>query len=351
TLNAATAAALRDARLMAAGFAPGLAGVDQAIAAGESFSLFGGLGNAFAGEFPDYSDIDVILTSGISEYNALQFQLTGNFTRPAPYIKSLFLQVSYALSRFNAIVGDQDFITGTAFNDDFLNPRAKGPSALDRTHQLTVNSIIELPHGFTLASIWRVNTARPTTPVLPQFGRAGSANEIFFTDLDGDGTTSDILPGAERGSFGRDIQGGDELNERITAFNNNFAGTLTPAAQALVRAGVFTADQLRALGFVVQPIPLAPSNQVENDSFITTDLRISKKTFLYGERVNIEPFVEVFNLFNVANFGQLSGVLGGSPGQINGTVRGTRSNKLGLGSGSFSQGLSRAIQVGLSVSF
>ncbi len=351
TLNAATAAALRDAQLMAAGFAPGLAGVDQAIAAGESFGLFSGLGNAFAGEFPDYSDIDVILTSGISEYNALQFQLTGNFTNPAPYVKSLFLQVSYALSRFNAIVGDQDFITGTAFNDDFLNPRAKGPSALDRTHQLTINSIIELPHGFTLASIWRVNTARPTTPLLPQFGRAGSANEIFFTDLDGDGTTSDILPGAERGSFGRDIQDGGELNERLTVFNSSFAGTLTPAARALVQAGVFTADQLRALGFVIQPIPLAPSNQVENDSFITTDLRISKKTFLYGERIDIEPFVEVFNVFNVANFGQLSGILGGSPGQINGTVRGTRSNKLGLGSGSFSQGLSRAVQVGLSISF
>ena len=74
-----------------------------------------------------------------------------------------------------------------------------------------------------------------------------------------------------------------------------------------------------------------------------------------GERVTIEPAWEVFNLFNVANYdlpGQkLDGVLTGLPGSINGTISEFRPNRAGLGSGSFAQGIPRAMQFALRVTF
>src|SRR4030095_8195537 len=148
-----------------------------------------------------------------------------------------------------------------------------------------------------------------------------------------------------------------KLNQLITSFNNTVGTGLTPAAQSLINAGLFTKDQLIALGATInggQAIGLAPSNQVGMDSFVNTDVRISK-TFGFRERVRFEPMGEVFNLFNVSNFDSpgnpLSGVLDGSVGSINGTTPLNRNNRYGLGSGSFAPGIPRAIQFGIRVGF
>jgi hypothetical protein len=65
--------------------------------------------------------------------------------------------------------------------------------------------------------------------------------------------------------------------------------------------------------------------------------------------------VEVFNLFNFANFdppgNRLSATLSGAAGSINGTTPGVRSNRYGLGSGSFAPGIPRAFQFGIRVDF
>jgi len=47
-------------------------------------------------------------------------------------------------------------------------------------------------------------------------------------------------------------------------------------------------------------LPLVSDNASFNDTFSSFDLRLSK-VFRIGERVKIEPLVEVFNLFNVTN--------------------------------------------------
>ncbi len=349
TLNATAARNARDDALLDAGFPTGLAGVNAAIAAGAT-DIFGGFGDFFPGNFPNEVDgtLSVIDTGGVSEYNALQVRMTGRFGSMGTWLRGGFLDVSYALSRFNGIAVDQDFLSGANFNDDFLNPRNFGPTTLDRTHQLTVNAQVDLPWGFNFSTIATLRTALPATPFLTT--AFGGNDEIFFSDLDGDGTINDFLPGASRGSFGRSIGSISELNALIGDFNSQFAGQITPAGQSLVGAGVFTESQLRQLGFVIQPIAPAPTGQVMNDSFITTDVRIAKNIQI-GERVRILPLVEIFNLFNVSNFAVLSGELGAGSGQINGTTAGERSNKLGLGSGSFSQGLARSVQFGLRVHF
>jgi len=148
------------------------------------------------------------------------------------------------------------------------------------------------------------------------------------------------------------------LNGLISSFNSTVAaGSFTPAGQALVSAGLFTADQLKALGATVRggsPVPLAPSNQVGLDWFANTDVRISK-VFSFHERIKIQPILEIFNLFNIGNYdspgGRLSGTLTGAFGTINGTDPGHRSNRYGLGSGSFAPGIPRAFQFGIRVDF
>ena len=60
-------------------------------------------------------------------------------------------------------------------------------------------------------------------------------------------------------------------------------------------------QQVNAAGGINgNPLPLAPANTRFNDSFSSVDLRLSK-VFRFGERVRLEPIVEVFNLFNTTN--------------------------------------------------
>jgi len=128
------------------------------------------------------------------------------------------------------------------------------------------------------------------------------------------------------------------------------AGTIGPAGQALIQAGLFRPDQLTSLGALLTSIQPAPTDQVSNDSLINTDVRVSK-VFRIKERLTIEPMVEVFNLFNIANYDPLSSSLSGNVGDPNGTGKGQYPTRIGSGSGSFAPGVQRAFQFGIRVSF
>jgi hypothetical protein len=72
--------------------------------------------------------------------------------------------------------------------------------------------------------------------------------------------------------------------------------------------------------------------------------------------LSIEPSVSFYNLFNFANFNipgnVLSGILGGSPGTVNGTTYATGDAvRVGVGTGVFSLGAPRTIEFGLKLSF
>jgi len=339
------------------------AAIDCAIAAGAligNYADFGlGAGSAldgfaFRGQNPNFRGMGIIQPIGLSTYNALTVDLRGRMLKDWHGIKDLTGTVSYALSRFKSTGGDQDFLSGSAFND--APTKFFGPAGLDRTHQLSFGLLTTLP--------WRINvntTTRISSPlaqsVFLSCQDCGAA-EIFMSDLDGDGIIEDPLPGTNRGSFSRDVKDGAALNALISAYNGQVSGgALTPAGKVLVSAGLFTAAQLSALGATFNngvPVDLAPSNQVGLDWFSTTDVRVSK-VFAIKERVKIQPMVEVFNLFNFANYdppgNRLSAFLSGAPGSINGTTPGTRSNRYGLGSGSFAPGIPRAFQFGIRVAF
>ncbi len=281
---------------------------------------------------------EMLFPVGRSVYNGILVELRTKLKDPLPGMKRLNLIASYTLSRFNSAAADQDFVSNAV---DFNNPlHYFGPSALDRTNLISVGAVMDLPWATRVGMTAHYGSAVPITMTLPQ---AGTPGEIFRSDVTGDGTVGDIVPGSNVGSFGRDVKGGG-INNFINAYNNSSAGQITPAGQSLISAGLFTSDQLNALGAVTPTLALAPQGQIgvsplfTFDVHISWELRLTKVLHALPERVVLEPQIALYNLFNFHNydpFGNLlSGVLNGSPGSANGTIKEQRSNLITPGAAS-----------------
>jgi hypothetical protein len=292
---------------------------------------------AFAGINPNVGQNQMLFPIGRSVYNGLLVELKSNLNNPLPGVRRMNLIASYTLSRYVANgdaggAGDGDFVNN-AF--DFNNPlKAFGPNGLDRTHLVSVGAVLDLPWATRLGLTSHYSSAAPLTLTLPQ---AGAPGEIFRTDVTGDGTVGDILPGTNVGSFGRSVKAGG-LNNVISAYNSNDAGKLTPAGQALVAANLFTQAQLVSLGAVTPTLALAPAGQVGMsplftfDAHVSWEIKLAKVMHFLPERVILEPQIALYNLFNFHNYdpfgNEISGVLNGSPGSANGTTRGDRAGAL-----------------------
>jgi outer membrane receptor protein involved in Fe transport len=162
---------------------------------------------------------------------------------------------SYTLSKaFNYANDDQiPFSNGPA---DPTNLQLEyGPTPNDQRHRFTFAGSFDAPWGVRLAPLWTLASAVPVDILLPD----GSAR----------------LPGLQRNAGGRVIRTGAELNEYIARLN-------------------------AAGGVGGQPLPLVSPDARFGDGFNSFDLRVSRP-FRFGERVRLEPIVEVFNLFNVTN--------------------------------------------------
>jgi hypothetical protein len=299
-------------------------------------------GCAFGGNNINFRQMSVLEPVGVSRYQALQAQLTGNLGSWGPF-RRVTTNVAYALSRFTSSAVDQDFLSPAINND--VPTQYYGPAGEDRLHQLGVSLTMDLPAHFKLSTTSYFRSNGPSNVLL---SANGTGADIFTSDLNGDGTVGDPLPGTNRGSFDRDF-GVTGLNKLIAKYDTNFAGAVTPAGQALIDAGLFTPDQLVQLGAVAQFVDQVSANQKNNPLFYTTDLRLSW-VWKVRERLSIEPSVDCFNVFNKTNIeGPLDGTLSGAPGTISGTT--SYFTRVGAGSGSFSSGQPRAFQFGIRVSF
>jgi Carboxypeptidase regulatory-like domain len=369
-LNQAAALNAINATNESFGCADGTAGINCAIAAGATIGDYGnnglasglnylsglpasgvGLtpstGAAFAGINPNLGENVMLFPIGRSVYDGLQVSFRQNMQNPLPGVKAMSLIVSYALSRATSEAQDQDFVN--TVTDQRNIGHYIGPNGLDRTDQLALGGVFDIARGFRLSFTGHFETALPVTLTVPSTGAPG---DIFISDLTGDGTVGDVLPGTNIGSFGRDVKL-SSLNSVISAYNSNVAGHLTPAGQALVNANLFTQAQLVALGGTAQPVAMPPAGQLANDSFMDTALQLS---YLFRpstrfETLTIEPRIGVYNLFNFANYGPLSGVLDGSAGSVDGTTQGLRVNRITLGTGLFGFGSPRAMEWGMQISF
>ncbi len=315
----------------------------------EAYGTHPDSGAAFAGINPWYGSNTMQFPIGRSVYNALQVSFHQRASHLGRLVPNATFSVSYSLSRFESTSYDQDFVG--AGNDNANPLRYFGPNGFDRTHQLSFGTVFTLPHGPRLSFVGHFNSPLPQDLRLQDQGRAG---EIFHTDFTGDGTTGDILPGTNIGSFMRSVSPGG-INKVISAYDNTYAGKLTPAGQALVNGGFFTQDQLVTLGAVMDSVPLAPVGEVGNGWLKVFDMKIAYPIKI-KERVTIEPSFDVFNLFNFANFANspntlISGILTGDAGSANGTVYKDQGNRAGLGSGVFQVGAPRQMEFGIRLTF
>jgi hypothetical protein len=160
-----------------------------------------------------------------------------------------------------------------------------------------------------------IHSPAPMTLSVPDFGTAGSNSAtLFTTDINGDGNSGsstprpDVISTIGVGGMDRTIRNWDDLNRAIDLFNSKYAGKPTPAGQALINAGLITADQLAALGGVVQTIPhVVTTNPWPFQWWYNADLRISRPFHPGKEKVTINPFLDVFNIFNHTGFNTYSG--------------------------------------------
>ena len=323
-------------------------------------------GCAFGGLNPSVPAMPFLQPAGISKYNALDVKLNYQKANPFRGLLSMNAQVSYSYSSFknsgggpyiaNGALGavvnsDQDFILPALDNN---NPnRYFGPSLLNRPNQLSFGMIGYLPWNFETSFIGHFYSGLSLPMIVPGNG----AGAIFRTDFTGDGTTQDPLPGTYNGSFGSQYNG-NTINNAITYYNNHYANQATPAGQVLIQNGLFTLQQLQALGAVAPTVPLAPPGQVNLGNLRDFDLKVgwTYKLEAHAHLISFSPSVTFFNLFNFANFdlppNTLAGGLTGTPGSINGTTAATRiTDRVGAGTGVFQLGAPRAMEFGLAIHF
>lgn len=234
----------------------------------------------------------LITSDGFSRYRALTVRLDKRFSKNFQYT------ASYALSRLEGTAPDSLGIGSTPLVN--RNVKANfGPTALDRTHRLVMNGIVNLPWGFraSLISTWFSS--------LPQNITVGSA------DLNGDGVNGSLLPGSHRGSLGRDVDSVAKLNGLIRQYNSTLAGKPLP------RGGL--SPYLLEL----------PDSTKFGDSFISQDLQLSKVVRI-KERLELEFIGQMFNLFNISN---LVGSAGLPTTPFSGVLTTINANTAGLPTG------------------
>ncbi len=344
-------------------------------------SVLGKQQAAFGGVNPAVGSNVMYFPGGRSKYAGVHLTYHGvSGLNPARRVQRFEFTAAYALSKYKSNVAEPDGSGGdySVLNpaEDYRHPRAYwGAAGLDRTNQFTLIPTADLAHGLRLSTIIHLASPLPLSAFIPQMDGGGVAGEIFRSDISGDGTVGDPLTGAILGSTGR--YSTSKLTKAIAYYDNNVAGKLTPAGQALVNSGLFTQSQLLELGASAplicsnirsqgQVCQGPPEHAATATWLKTIDLRLSRPIQV-TERVKLEPNLSVFNVFNWANYGgagnQLSGVLDGAPGTSLNNSSGpascgasttfctARLDRVLAGSGTYATGAPRQIELGVRITF
>jgi Carboxypeptidase regulatory-like domain len=140
-------------------------------------------------------------------------------------------------------------------------------------HLLNLSGLIDFPGNVQLGIISAMSSRAPVMP------------SITSVDLDGDGTATTQIPGVSYNCFNRGCDKAD-LAAAVTAFNTRYAGKRDARNQTIPQLAL-------------------PTDYEFGDSFSSQDLRVTK-TFNFADTQKLAVFVEVFNVFNVANLGGYS---------------------------------------------
>ncbi len=322
-------------------------------------STIGSPNYAFGGINPNFGNLIADRNLGMSNYRALQVKLLIQRPSLLSWIHASNVIISYALGRLDSTQFDQSFAPAAT---DQVNPRMfYGPNGYDRTSQLSIGGVFHMPWGVMFSTVNHMDSGMPITPTLATVGLG--SGEIFATDWTGDGTTGDIIPGANVGAFNRSLKPA-AMQQVINTYNQAYAGTLTPAGSALVGAGLASTADMKAFGLVMPYAANITPGQLTPGAFWDSDVKISK-TIQVGEHLTITPDIQCYNVFNVGNYDPPGDIMGGgiatgynpallgfgNAGSITDTTGLNRVRKYGLNTGVFAEGIPRAFEGELSFSF
>ncbi len=324
---------------------------------------------AFSGANPNVGLGQFILPVGRSGYDALQVVLRQQVTHPAPGVLNANFQASYSLSKnanpisngTSAASSSDQFFNSIPWDQDDPN-RYLGRSNIDHTNELSFGGALSVKYGINVGLIGHFYSAAATSLTLDSTSQL--PGEIFRTDVTGDGTVGDLVPGTGPGYYMHQVKGSG-LNSLIASYNAGRAGTPTPAGQALVNAGLFTSQQLVAANAVQQPIATAPTTPISNPAFRSFDANVGYPISLgkLREGMRLEPTVAMYNVTNMSNFGRLTGILAntatanGAVGAKNNFLNGPNDSlvhdgvRTQRGSGTFDQGAPRSTEFQLKLVF
>jgi hypothetical protein len=200
---------------------------------------------------------------------------------------------------------------GNAFSTGFNNddPLADyGPLSTDYRHIGSISGLVQMPLRFELGFFATYVSRPPFSAVLGNI------------DLNGDGTTGDLLQGTAVNRFNRGL-GKSDLQHLVNTYNTTYAGESDAEGRLL-------------------PLIKLPTQYEFGDPLFTQDLRLSRAVTLH-DRMRMTLLGEVFNLFNISNLaGRSNNLLGSGFGQPKSRVTQV-----------FGSGGPRAFQLGARIDF
>lgn len=254
-----------------------------------------------------YAEVDVKLSGGRDSYNALQLALSRRFNT------GLTLNAQYTLSRsFGNSNGSNEALTaGNPFDFNY----DLGYNLFDIRHGFNLSALYSLPiGGGNMGAFWRamlrgweigtIINARSGLPidvrvVRPDVVYVDAAGNVFSTPAAGRRAVINT-PG---GGASRGVRR-PNLIPGVNPFLGKGRAFLNPAAFTIPKPGEFGNLRRGAL---------------HGPNFAQFDLTLTKR-FDLNERSNLEFRVEIFNVFNHANFANppatLPNALGTGPNQI-----------------------------------
>jgi hypothetical protein len=206
-----------------------------------------------------------------------------------------------------------------------------------RRHKLTLSGVWSVP-SYTGASLLRHIVQNDwMLSFISQTFSATPLNAILTgLDLDGDGISRTLLPGAVYEGLGEGMNI-NQLRELVSSFNSDVESRTRRIQNP---DGSNTVIRPRTpFNQIINPITL-PDHFTSGDTFITQDVRLSR-TVRLKEKVELKLMGEVFNLFNVAN-------LTGHNDVLNQPNYGQSSSRIGQ---AFGSGGPRAFQFGARLEF
>jgi hypothetical protein len=198
---------------------------------------------------------------GRESYNGLLVKLDKRFSH-----RYLF-GASYAFTDRKTING----VGGAAIPNLDNYFESYGPTGA--RHLLNLSALIDIPGNVQVGIVSAMASRSATMPY------------VSNVDLNGDGTATTAIPGVAFNCFNYGCDQAD-LAQAVAAFNSQYAGKRDARNQAIA------------------PLTL-PTDYQFGDSFSSQDMRVTK-TFNLRQQTKVGVFVEVFNIFNVANLGGFS---------------------------------------------